>query len=97
MKRDTKEDLKNLAQAFFDNLEFDDTCESGSIGVDCKRPFGNSNVAVDILEIIGWEPEDKGDYSEDQRDYAWDLYRHQLTPYLKKEWERLNKINAACK
>lgn len=35
--------------------EYDGSCEYGSIGLDCKRPFGNSSVEYDIAEIIGDE------------------------------------------
>jgi len=49
MKRNLQSDLKLLADAFYDNLCYDDSCEYGSIGVDCKRPFGNSFVCCYIL------------------------------------------------
>jgi hypothetical protein len=45
-------DMHKLAVAFFANLGRDN-CEYGAIGVNCKRPFGNSDVEGDILEIIG--------------------------------------------
>lgn len=84
MKRSQSEDLQLLAQAFFDNLVMDN-CEFGGIGVDSKRPFGNSFVEGDILEIIEWDPEDEDDgYSEKQLEYARDLYLGKLIPYLKK-------------
>ncbi len=28
-------------------------CEAGAPGIDCKRPYGNSAVAQDMLEILG--------------------------------------------
>jgi hypothetical protein len=87
MDRDEQKDLKILAKAFFDNLEYDPNCEYGSIGVDCKRPFGNSDVEDDILEMVGCEPEDIecGDkvWSKAQRQYAESLYCEKLVPYLK--------------
>jgi len=91
MKRNLQSDLKLLADAFYDNLCYDDSCEYGSIGVDCKRPFGNSFVCGDILEIIGWEDESKDDdeyYTEEQREYANILYKEKLVPYLKKQWKK---------
>jgi hypothetical protein len=39
--------------AFFDNLEYDGSCEFGSLGLDCKRPFEYLAVEIDIIEIIG--------------------------------------------
>ena len=88
--RNEQNDLRLLADAFFQNLEYSDWAEYGSVGVDCKRPFGNSDVEADILEIVGWSPlgqEDGEDfYSDEQRDYARDLYCEKLVPYLRKSW-----------
>lgn len=35
-------------------------CEYGAPAIDCKRPYGNSDVPGDIAEILGWryDPED---------------------------------------
>lgn len=83
--RDEQQDLKILAKAFFNNLTIT-TCEFGGIGLDCKRPFGNSDAEGDILEILKWEPE--GDdgydkcYSSTQREYAYSLYHEKLIPFL---------------
>jgi len=93
MERDTEKDLRKLAEAFFENLVVDD-CEFGSIGLDPKRPFGNSSAEIDILEIIEYPPANHcsrcGDeYSEIQYDYARELYFERLIPYLKelgKNW-----------
>lgn len=83
-------DLFVLATAFFENLEYDGSCEFGSIGVDCKRPFGNSWVENDILEMIGEESgEDNGDWSEEQLEYARRLYQEALIPYLKDMWQSI--------
>ena len=77
MKFRTK-DLKTLALAVLANLQRNHDCEYGSIGTDCKRPFGNSDVEGDILEIIGETP--KGNDGEEecwssyQREYAAALY-----------------------
>lgn len=87
--RDEQQDLEKLAEAFFKNLLIDN-CEYGGIGLDCKRPFGNSDADCDILEIIGWEME--GDdgydkcYSSTQREYAYDLYHNKLIPYLQSRY-----------
>ncbi len=84
--RDKEQDLKRLAIAFFKNLMVDN-CEYGGIGLDNKRPFGNSSVEYDMLEIIGWDME--GDdgyekcYSSKQREYVHDLYFNDLIPYLR--------------
>lgn len=73
-----KEHLEKLALAVLANLSHQNDCEYGSIGTDCKRPFGNSDVEGDILEIIGVKPEgDDGDrecWSSKQREYAATLY-----------------------
>jgi hypothetical protein len=94
MITDKQSDLAKLAQAFFDNLQIDN-CEYGAIGVDCKRPFGNSDVESDILEIIGQQPEgDDGHdvcWSSKQREYAETLYRSELIPHLRSRWSSLGK------
>lgn len=75
--RDKAADMLIVERAFFDNLQRDN-CEYGAIGVDCKRPFGNSDVESDILELLNTKPE--GDNGEDecwsraQRSYAASLY-----------------------
>ncbi len=88
-ERNEGEDLAILADAFFDNLKISN-CEYGGIGLDCKRPFGNSDVESDMLELIGWEQEgDDGDrkcYASYQREYVETLYRKKLIPYLKSRW-----------
>lgn len=57
--------------------------------LDCQRPFGNSSVTADILEIIEVEPdsEEDGDavYGDEQLDYARKLYTEDLVPYLKEK------------
>jgi hypothetical protein len=81
-------DMQKLARAFFDNLQRDN-CEYGGIGVDSKRPFGNSDVEGDILELLGAEPEgDDGHdkvWSSDQRKYAASCYSH-LIEYLQSKY-----------
>jgi hypothetical protein len=90
VKRDERLDLNALAKEFYDRLQIDD-CEYGGIGLDSKRPFGNSDADADILEIIGWEPEgDDGSgpcWSSEQREYASDLYHEKLIPYLRKRFK----------
>lgn len=89
INRNEKKDLEKLSQAFFKNLQIDD-CEFGGIGLDSKRPFGNSNVCEDILEIIEWKPEGNDDvdyrYSPSQLEYAYFLYHEKLIPYLQKKY-----------
>lgn len=86
-----EQDLAKLADAFFENLLIDN-CEYGGIGLDSKRPFGNSDVESDILELLEREPE--GDDGHDkcwashQREYASDLYHTHLIPYLRAEWAK---------
>lgn len=83
--RDKNADLEKLADAFFKNLQRGN-CEYGGWGLDDKRPFGNSSVECDILEIIGWESE--GDeYSREQEDYATEIYED-LGAYLQEQWQK---------
>lgn len=75
-------DMNVLAQMFFSHLRRD-RCEYGGIGIDCKRPFGNSDVEGDILEGIGATMEgDDGEglcWSSTQRRYAASLYDDLIT------------------
>ena len=79
-----EDDMRKLARAFFEHLQRG-CCEYGGIGLDDKRPFGNSDVEGDILDLLGYEP--KGDDGEEacwssrQREYAADLY-DDLKPWL---------------
>ena len=89
MDRDINADLSKLADAFFDNLEIDN-CEYGGIGLDSKRPFGNSSVECDMLEIIGIKAEIRCpncgyEYSQEQYDYVRDLYHEKLIPFLREQ------------
>lgn len=74
-----EEHMQKLAKAFFKNLQRDN-CEYGGIGVDSKRPFGNSSVEADILEIIGTASKcemcgrESEEWSEMQYEYANKLY-----------------------
>lgn len=92
-RRDWDDDMMKMAGAFFDNLQIDD-CEYGGIGLDCKRPFGNSYVQGDILEIIGEKPAFKDcdgydSFSPEQEDYADSLYGS-LIEFLQQIWEKFN-------
>jgi len=93
MTRPTDADMLKLEQAFFRNLQRDD-CEYGAIGVDCKRPFGNSDVEGDILELIGAKPDgDDGEseyWSRCQREYAADMYSD-LIEWLQKKYLRKSR------
>jgi len=81
-------DMLVLEKAFFQNLQRDN-CEYGGIGVDCKRPFGNSDVEGDILEFLAKQPEgDDGEdkcWSSEQRAYAAGLY-DSLIDWLQKKY-----------
>jgi hypothetical protein len=46
----TEEHLKLLKRAY---VSWDD-CEFGAPEIDCKRPYGNSDVIADIGEILGY-------------------------------------------
>jgi hypothetical protein len=83
MIRKLEDDLHCLGVAFFENIELNTNSCFGSIGLDCKRPFGNSCVEDDILDIIGWEEDETYEdenYNdlEDGRAYARDLFYEEL-------------------
>jgi hypothetical protein len=81
-KRSVIKDLEKLSKAFYRELQLQENGEGWGIGIDGKRPFGNSGVLLDVLEIIEWPYEDGND---DQLEYARSLYRERLVPYLKKQ------------
>lgn len=79
-KRNIKSDLQKLSVEYFKNM----VVEDDYIGADQKRPFGNSAIESDILEIIGQQAGEDGNYSDEQYDYANDLYYKYLIPYIQK-------------
>lgn len=85
MKRNKENDLRFLGRAFVENLEILDG-EYGGIGLDMKRPFGNSDVEADMLELLEWEMEgNDGEgpcFSLEQRNYVRQLYFMDLIPWL---------------
>ncbi len=90
--RDRAVDMEKLADSFFDNL-IRDNCEYGGWGLGDKRPFGNSDVDIDILDIIefGYLP-NEDEYTEAQKEYAHELYGD-LGEYLKTRWYQLKGVS----
>lgn len=93
MQRDEQQDLKTLADTFFERLSLIWLpWEYGAPGLDPRRPFGNSDVEGDVLELLGCEPEgDDGEaacWSSKQRAYASELFCEKLIPYLREQWAR---------
>lgn len=87
--RNKSKDLKKLADAFYKNLEIT-PWEYGGIGLDPKRPFGNSDVPEDMLKIIEWKKEGRDDegpcYTDYQIEYVDNLYKKDLIPFLRRRW-----------
>lgn len=52
-------------------------CETGAPEIDPKRPYGNSFVAGDVIEILGWADVENDD--DPQRDKALELHRETET------------------
>ncbi len=67
-----KEHLTLLSAGIF---EFDGGCEFGSVGLDCKRPFGNSDVVGDMGKIFGYKQDEDGHFTEKQEDEMIKLYQ----------------------
>lgn len=80
----TAEHLRLLSIAFYEAMN-ETTDECNGLGIDGKRPFGNSYIAGDVLEIIEEKPEGE-DYcwSDEQTEYAYHLFDQKLGPYLVK-------------
>lgn len=87
--RNEKEDIDTIATAIVMGLFVDD-CDYGGIGVDPKRPFGNSDVEGDMLEMIGAEQEgDDGDgpcWSSAQKEYVRAIYHEKVIPRIQAVW-----------
>lgn len=56
-----EEHIKLLKNAY---VSWED-CEFGAPTIDCKRPYGNSNVYHDIAEILGYPYDDEDDSVND--------------------------------
>lgn len=50
-------------------------CEYGAPAIDCKRPYGNSDVAQDICEILGWEFDEDDGPTREQEDAARAIHK----------------------
>jgi len=91
--RNEEQDLQILANAFFKELTIINM-EYGGIGLDPKRPFGNSDVERDMLELLECKPEgDDGEaecFSSKQREYVEILYREKLIPFLRDQMKLKN-------
>ena len=53
--------------------------EYGAPAIDCKRPYGNSSVASDIAEILGWFVDEEEGLTEDQRAKAYKIHKEMQT------------------
>lgn len=71
----TSEHLKLLRRAV---VSWDD-CEFGAPAVDCKRPYGNSSVYLDIAEILGIQPSTDEDEPFTDAEYTRMLKLHKET------------------
>ena len=69
--------LLRKAQWYWEDAEF------GAPAIDCKRPFGNSNAIIDILEILDKENDDRPYYvdgfSDNEKAEAREVYEELLT------------------
>ena len=67
--------LKLLRRAY---VSWDD-CEYGAPAIDCKRPYGNSDVVNDMMEILGIDnkkrfPDDEPFYTDEEIEYVENLH-----------------------
>lgn len=67
----TKDHLKLLQRMY---VEWDDSYY-GSPMIDCKRPYGNRNVLLDIAEILDWNIGDDDGLTSDQIDIVERLHK----------------------
>jgi hypothetical protein len=80
-----REHLKLLNRMEFEGIWLGDTV---SIGVDGKRPFGNSNMYGDIAEILDWKLPNE-DLSDEQREEA-DKLLQELPAVINAIFKNLN-------
>lgn len=73
MKFEITEDHIKLLRAA--NVRWED-CEFGAPAIDCKRPYGNSSVYQDIIEICGFDirEDEYGDLIAEDRVYLRQLH-----------------------
>lgn len=92
-------DMRALIDAFYKNLYFDDSMEYGAPMLNPKRPFGNSCVESDILEIINWRMRGRDEYGPCYADYQYEyarwLYTEKLVPALRAIWNSMKDITHA--
>jgi S-formylglutathione hydrolase FrmB len=54
--------------------------ETGAPAIDCKRPYGNSDVAGDVIELLGWQGDpDDVTPRQDREDRERAMLLHQET------------------
>jgi len=63
-----KEEHLKLAKRM--NVSWED-CEFGAPAIDCKRPYGNSSVHQDMLEILGMKELKEGIYEFELGEKKW--------------------------
>lgn len=71
----TKNHITLLRNMYF---EYDEYTETGAPVADCKRPYGNSDVAVDIYEILYGKTFDLYDEETDDYKEEWEEIRDEL-------------------
>lgn len=54
-------------------------CEHGAPAIDCKRPYGNSLVELDIAEILGWDIDEEEGLTAEQELLASNLHEETET------------------
>lgn len=78
-------ELKQIHLDLFKNVCIDwDDCEFGAPAINCKRPYGNSDVFGDIAEIIKLKKKDNWDFDEENwteeaMDFMRDLHKQTQT------------------
>ncbi len=54
-------------------------CEFGAPSIDCKRPYGNSDVISDICKILGWDYDLNDPRSDSVIAHAMKIHREMET------------------
>lgn len=70
-----KEHLDLLKNAYVSWVD----CDFGAPAIDCKRPYGNSLVELDIAKILKWEIDEENGLTDEQNNLAYKLHEETKT------------------
>lgn len=86
LSRNRDEDLRIIATALLESASHSDM---SNYFIDLKRPLGNSQIDIDVLELLGIEPSmqtrEGAFYTPTEKEYAWSLFKD-IPKWIYKTW-----------